>query len=91
MVNSGCWLRQLQPVGSHLRWPPVFAPKFVLTYVKVFVQGLNLRVELWECPKATTNRPTRTERLAAWGKMPDQPDTNAEPRVISASEILASS
>ena len=87
MVNSGCWLRQLQPVGSHLRWPPVFAPKFVLTYVKVFVRDSALRVELWERPKAAPNRLTRTENLAAWGKMPDQPDTNARPRVISASEI----
>jgi hypothetical protein len=91
MVNSGCWLRQLQPVGSHLRWPPVFVSKFVLTYVRVSVRASTLRVELWERPKAATNHLTRTEKLAAWGKMPDQPDTNAKPRTISASEIPASS
>ena len=91
MVNSGCWLRQLQPVGSYLRWPPVFASKFVLTYVKVFVRDSKLCVELWEYPKAATNHLTRTENLAAWGKMPDQPSTNAKPRVVSASEIPASS
>ena len=91
MVNSGCWLRQLQPVGSYLRWPPVFASKFVLTYVKVFVRDSKLCVELWEYPKAATNHLTRTENLAAWGKMPDQPSTNAKPRVVSASEIPAPS
>src|SRR5918911_4457979 len=86
MVNSGCWLRQLQPVGSHLRWPPVFASKFVLTHVRVFLRGSKLHVELWEHPKPAPNALTRTENLAAWGKMPDQPAPDAKPVVFAASE-----
>ena len=31
VVNSGCWLRQLQPVSPYLKGPPVFVSKFVLT------------------------------------------------------------
>jgi UDP-2,3-diacylglucosamine pyrophosphatase LpxH len=89
MVNSGCWLRQLRPVGSHLRWPPVFASKFVLTHVRVFLRDSKLHVELWEHPKPATNPLTRTENLAAWGKMPDQPAPHAEPSVIAASEVTA--
>jgi UDP-2,3-diacylglucosamine pyrophosphatase LpxH len=91
MVNSGCWLRQLQPVGSHLRWPPVFASKFVLTHVRVFLRGSKLHVELWEHPKPAINRLTRTENLAAWGRMPDQPASDAKPAVIAASEVAAPS
>jgi UDP-2,3-diacylglucosamine pyrophosphatase LpxH len=87
VVNSGCWLRQLQPVASHLRWPPVFASKFVLTHVRVFMHGPKLRVELWEHPKPAADRLTRTENLAAWGRMPDQPCPDAKPSVIAASEI----
>ncbi len=90
MVNSGCWMRQLQPVGSHLKWPPVFAPKFVLTHVRVFLRGSKLHVELWDHPKPAPNRLTRTENLAAWGKMPDQPAPDAKPGVIAASEVAAS-
>src|SRR3712207_7181641 len=48
MVNSGCFLRQLQPVTPHLKGPPVFVSKFVLTHVRVYVQAGQLRVELWE-------------------------------------------
>jgi len=87
MVNSGCWLRQLRPVGSHVRWPPVFASKFVLTHVRVFLRGSKLHVELWEHPKPAPNPLTRTENLAAWGKMPDQPAPDAKPGVFAASEL----
>lgn len=87
MVNSGCWLRQLQPVASHLRWPPVFASKFVLTYVRVYFRGSKLHVELWEYPKPAPNPLTRTENLVAWGNMPEQPTPDAKPGVIAASEI----
>jgi hypothetical protein len=31
MVNSGCFLRQLQPAAAHLKGPPVFVSTFVLT------------------------------------------------------------
>ena len=38
MVNSGCFLRQLQPVSPRLKGPPVFVSKFVLTHVSVFAE-----------------------------------------------------
>jgi hypothetical protein len=66
MVNSGCWLRQLQPVSPRLKGPPVFVSRFVLTHVRVYVQGSSLRVELWEQPKPAEQRLTRIERLLSW-------------------------
>ena len=35
IVNTGCWLRQLQPVEARLGGPPVFVPTFVHTHVRV--------------------------------------------------------
>jgi hypothetical protein len=59
--------------------------------VRVFLRGSKLHVELWEHPKPATNRLTRTESLAAWGRMPDQPASDAKPGVIAAAEVAASS
>src|SRR5829696_5353874 len=56
LVNSGCFLRQLQPVSPHLKGPPVFVSKFVLTHVRVFAQDGHLRAELWEQPKPARQR-----------------------------------
>ncbi len=89
VVNSGCWLRQLRPVGSWLRWPPVFVPRFVLTHVRVFLRGSVLRVELWERPKPAAESLMKVEQLASLGKRPKQPPADAKPRVISAREIPA--
>jgi len=63
MVNSGCFLRQLQPVTPHLKGPPVFVSKFVLTHVRVFVQHGHLQAELWEQPKPARQCLSRVERL----------------------------
>ena len=87
MVNSGCWLRQLQPVSPHLKGPPVFVSKFVLTHVRVYVQGSSLRVELWEHPKPAEQRLTRIERLLSWNRRPPQPPANAKPRVLASSTL----
>lgn len=84
MVNSGCWLRQLQPISPHLKGPPVFVSKFVLTHARVYVQGSSLRVELWEHPKPSEQRLTRTERLFSWGRRPHQPPAGSKPRLRSA-------
>src|SRR5215216_1882876 len=81
VVNSGCWLRQLQPVSPYLKGPPVFVSKFVLTHVRVFVQGSSLRVELWEHPKPAEQRLTKIERLLSWNRRPPQPPAGSEPRV----------
>jgi hypothetical protein len=87
VVNSGCWLRQLQPVSPHLKGPPVFVSKFVLTYVRVFAHDAQLRVELWEQPKPAAQSLTRLERLLSWGRRPPQPPAGSKPRVQASATL----
>ena len=87
LVNSGCWLRQLQPVSPHLKGPPVFLSKFVLTHVRVFVDDDALRVELWERPKPARQSMTRIERLLSAGRRPPQPDPGSKPRVLAPTTV----
>jgi UDP-2,3-diacylglucosamine pyrophosphatase LpxH len=87
MVNSGCFLRQLQPVAPHLKGPPVFVSKFVLTHVRVFAQDGRLRAELWEKPKPARQRLSRIERLLSWGRRPPQPPPEAKPRVVADATV----
>ncbi|MDP8948898.1 MAG: metallophosphoesterase [Actinomycetota bacterium] len=87
MVNSGCFLRQLQLVSPHLKGPPVFVSKFVLTHVRVFAQDGVLRVELWEQPKPARQRLSRIERLLSWGRRPQGPPPGAKPRVWASATV----
>jgi UDP-2,3-diacylglucosamine pyrophosphatase LpxH len=87
VVNSGCWLRQLQPVSPHLKGPPVFVSKFVLTYVRVFAQDAQLRVELWEQPKPAVQSLTRLERLLSWGRRPHQTPAGSKPHVRASAKL----
>ena len=87
MINSGCFLRQLQPVTPHLKGPPVFVSRFVLTYTLVFAEGDELRAELWERPKPAAQSLTRLERLLSWGRRPSQPQPGAKPRVRASSAV----
>jgi UDP-2,3-diacylglucosamine pyrophosphatase LpxH len=87
LVNSGCFLRQLQPVSPYLKGPPVFVSKFVLTHVRVFAQGEDLRVELWERPKPARQRLTRIERLLSWGRRPPQPPPDSKPRMVASATL----
>lgn len=87
MVNSGCWLRQLQPVSPHLKGPPVFVSKFVLTHARIYIQGCSLHVELWEQPKPAEQRLTRIERLLSWNRRLPQPPVDSKPRVRSATVL----
>ena len=48
IVNTGCWLRQLQPVEALLGAPPVFVPTFVHSHVRVRAGLDSLTVELWD-------------------------------------------
>jgi UDP-2,3-diacylglucosamine pyrophosphatase LpxH len=87
MVNSGCFLRQLQPVSPHLKGPPVFVSKFVLTHVRVFVQEGALRAELWEQPKPAKQRLSRIERLLSWGRRPQGPLPDSKPHVQASATV----
>jgi UDP-2,3-diacylglucosamine pyrophosphatase LpxH len=87
MINSGCFLRQLQPVTPHLNGPPVFVSKFVLTHVRVCVHDAQLHVELWDQPKFARQSLTRIERLLSWGHRQPQPLPNAKPSVLVSSAL----
>ncbi|HZB10825.1 MAG TPA: hypothetical protein VE525_17105 [Rubrobacter sp.] len=87
IVNSGCWLRQLQPIRAHFRGPPVFVPKFVQTHVRIFLSGASVRVELWEHPKPVRVHLRATERISIFGRLPAQPADDAEPRVQASDEL----
>lgn len=86
-VNSGCFLRQLQPVRPHLKGPPIFVSRFVLTHVRVGVNEGALRIELWEQPKPAGQSLSRLELLLSGGRRPPQPPPDAEPR-LRASAVL---
>ena len=87
LVNSGCFLRQLQPVTPRLKGPPIFVSKFVLTHVRVFVQEEKLRVELWEQPKPAGQTLTRVERLVSVGRRPHQPPADSKPRLVASANL----
>jgi UDP-2,3-diacylglucosamine pyrophosphatase LpxH len=87
MVNSGCFLRQLQPVAPRLKGPPIFVSKYVLTHVRVFVREGQLRVELWEQPKPAGQTLTRIERLLSIGRRPTQPPAGAKPRLVASATV----
>ena len=87
VINSGCWLRQLQPVPPRLKGPPVFVSRFVLTHARVFAEDRALRAELWEQPKPARQRLNRLERVLSFGRRPAQPSAGSEPRVVASSEL----
>jgi UDP-2,3-diacylglucosamine pyrophosphatase LpxH len=83
IVNTGCWLRQLQRVEAWLGVPPVWVPAFVLSHVRVRPGRDGVVVELWEHPKPAERRLPWIERVAIVGRMPPQPPRNAEPRLVA--------
>lgn len=87
IVNSGCWLRQLQPVASRLKGPPVFVSRFVLTHVRVEVEDGALRAELWEQPKPAHQSLTRIERLLSYRRRPAQPAPDSKPRIVASASL----
>ena len=86
-VNSGCFLRQLQPVPARFGGPPVFVSRFVLTHVRVYADGEEVRVELWDQPKPAAGRLLLVERLLSWGRRPVQPPVGAEARRRNAASV----
>jgi hypothetical protein len=87
LVNSGCFLRQLQPITPRLKGPPIFVSKFVLTHVRVYAREGQLRVELWEQPKPAGQTLTRIERLVSIGRRPPQPPAGSKPRLVASATV----
>jgi UDP-2,3-diacylglucosamine pyrophosphatase LpxH len=87
VVNSGCWLRQLQPIQAHFRGPPVFVSKFVQTHVRIFLSSSSIRVKLWEHPKPARVRLRSAERIAVLGRLPMQPSEDARPQLRASGEL----
>jgi len=90
LVNSGCWLRQLRPIRTLFRAPPIFVASYVQTHVRVIRSGSGVRVELWEHPKPALQRLPFFERLALLWRHPLQPAADAKPVVTSASNLSPS-
>ena len=83
LANTGCWLRQLQPVPAWLGAPPVFVPAYVHTHVRVRSSPGGVTVELWEHPRPA-ERPLRwIERAAVAGRLPPPPPPAAAPRLLA--------
>jgi hypothetical protein len=85
LANTGCWLRQLQPVPAWLGGPPVFVPAFVHSHSHVRVRAGQdgLTVELWDQPKRAARSLPWIERAAIAGRMPPQPPAAAGPRLLA--------
>jgi UDP-2,3-diacylglucosamine pyrophosphatase LpxH len=82
IVNTGCWLRQLQPVPAWLGGPPVFVPAYVHSHVRVRWTPGGVSVELWDHPRPAERRLPWIERAAIAGRMPRQPAA-AEQRLLA--------
>jgi UDP-2,3-diacylglucosamine pyrophosphatase LpxH len=89
IVNSGCWLRQLQPVPAHPGAPPVYVSRFVQTHVRAYSDSGAIQVELWEHPRPARRRLRVAERLAVAGRLPAQPEVGAAPRVRARASVDA--
>ena len=80
-INSGCWLRQLQPVPGRFGAPPVFVSRFVQTHVRVYRDDGAIQVELWEHPRPSPRQLRVMERLAVVSRLPTEPEHRAPPSV----------
>jgi hypothetical protein len=87
IANTGCWLRQLQPVPAWLGGPPVFVPAVVNSHVRVRCSPRGVSVELWDHPRPAERQLPMIERAAIAGRMPPQPPA-AEPRLL-AQQLVA--
>jgi len=87
LVNSGCWLRQLRPIRTPFRAPPVFVASYVQTHVRVFRGSSGVHVELWEHPKPARQRLPFFERVALLRRHLPQPAADAKPVVTSAGNL----
>ena len=87
LINSGCWLRQLQALRTHFRLPTVFLSRFVQTHVRVRLVDGKVRAEIWDYPRAADQSLRIAERLAVLGRLPREPEPDAPPKLIAAMEV----
>jgi UDP-2,3-diacylglucosamine pyrophosphatase LpxH len=89
VVNSGCWLRQLQPLKAHLRAPTVFVNQFVQTHVRVQRNDVGIVVDLWEHPRPSAQVLRFVERIAIADRLRSEPAAGAPPRVRESATVSA--
>lgn len=87
IVNSGCWLRQLQPLAARLGAPPVYVGRFVQTHVRLSRSSAGIEVELWEHPRPSPQRIRAVERLAIAGRLPREESEDRSPRVRARTTV----
>jgi hypothetical protein len=94
IVNTGCWLRQLQPIRAWLGAPAVYVPTFVRTHVRVRMgsgsdagAGGRVTVELWNHPSGAERKLLWVERAAIMRRMPGQPGNDTGPVLIDRHEL----
>jgi hypothetical protein len=83
LINSGCWLRQLQPLQTHFGAPTVFASRFVQTHVRVEYRDGSIDATLWERPRPSEPQLQKLEWLAVIGRLPPQPSDEAKPTILA--------
>jgi UDP-2,3-diacylglucosamine pyrophosphatase LpxH len=83
VANTGCWLRQLQPVKPWLDAPPVYVPVFVRSHVRVRAGDGGITVELWNHPSPTEWRLPWIERAAIAGRGPARPSVDTGPVLVA--------
>jgi hypothetical protein len=88
IVNTGCWLRQLQAIDARLGAPPVFVSVFVHSHVRIRSSQDGLTVELWNQPKPAEPRLPWIERAAIAGRTLRQLPATTGPRLV-ARRVLA--
>jgi hypothetical protein len=86
VVNSGCWLRQLHALPTHLRAPQVFHNRFVQTHVRITRRDGAVDVALWGHPRPSSQALRTVEWLAVAGRVPPEP-TDLTPRVIAGASL----
>jgi hypothetical protein len=91
LVNTGCWLRQLQPVPAHLGAPDVFVPTFVQTHVRVQRNQNGVLVELWNRPKPAPCKLPWIERAAIAGRILRAADVPTTPQMLDRQLVTSRS
>ena len=84
VVNSGCWLRQLQPTRAHFRAPAVFVNRFVQTHVRVTLRDASVAVELWGHPRPAPQDLLLVERVAILGRLRVEAEKGGPPRILAS-------